>query len=139
MRHTFLIGLFLLPLSLPFVLKHPSAVAKTAEIGGDSCAPLKDSMARIRGVLLDRDDREPLMDVRIFFTNLEKRLIIGVITDEKGRFDHRISPGHYAIETTFTGKSTFRLDSCLIESFADYRLNIELGGQESLGSVEKLK
>jgi hypothetical protein len=119
---------------------HPAASpsARSGESRQNS-STLRDSMVLIRGVLTDREEKSRMDNVRVFFFRREKRLVVGVLANEKGEFSRKIAPGSYDIEAQFTGKAGLKLENYAFVAGGSYYLRIEMGATESKVVIERRK
>jgi hypothetical protein len=150
MPSPFTTGIFLSALSLPLL----AAAQTTADIGGShhpSAKPVvmkvetvprtpsaaRDSMVAVRGIMIDREENTRMSNVRIFFIRREKRLMVGVLANEKGEFSRKIAPGTYDIEAQFTGKSALKIENYPLISGANYYIRVEMGNANSKAAIER--
>jgi|GEM_PF-5284299 len=110
------------------------AVAPAAHTGS-----ARDSMVWVRGILTDREAQARMSNVRVFFIRLEKRLMVGVLANEKGEFSRKIAPGFYDIEAQFTGKAALKLENYHLVAGGSYYVRIEMGETESKIIIERKK
>lgn len=113
---------------------HP-ATARTSAAKGS----VRDSMVSIKGILMDQEEKQRLSNVRVFFTRREKKLMVGVLANEKGEFSRKIAPGLYDIEAQFTGKSALKLENYRLIAGASYYIRIEMSTGTSRAVIERKK
>lgn len=79
----------------------------------------------IRGVVLDRDSKMPLIGARVLLLNTDP--LLGAATDLNGNFRIESVPvGRYTIKVTFTGYEPFLLPEVLVGAGKEVQLTLEL-------------
>jgi hypothetical protein len=116
--------------------QRPATTQTTPTKSGNGAA-LRDSMVTVKGVLFDKEEQTSISNVRIFFTRREKKLMIGVIANEKGEFSRKIAPGYYDIETQFTGKAPLKLENYYLAPRSIYFIRVEMSAAASKATIEK--
>jgi hypothetical protein len=144
-RFLLLAGLFCKVLLLSCVLEaqntadsHPAAAPKTT-LKATDVGSVRDSMVHVKGTLTDKEENAPMSNVRVFFTRREKRLMVGVLANEKGEFSRKIAPGLYDIEAQFTGKSALKVENYRLVAGASYIIRIEMSTDTSRAIIERKK
>jgi iron complex outermembrane receptor protein len=84
----------------------------------------------IRGLVMDADDRMPLISAHVHIPELE----LGVVTDENGQFELACSPGSYELIVRFIGYGDFRQNIQVVDEWTELQILMEVSSI-GLGSV----
>ncbi|MBK8878160.1 MAG: TonB-dependent receptor [Haliscomenobacter sp.] len=90
-----------------------------------SMAQAQEPVQTIRGLVLDKDTRQPLIGATVQLINMEQP--VGAVTDAGGRFELIAVPvGRHKLECQYLGYETYVSDNVILNSAKELDLTIEL-------------
>ncbi|MBK8042069.1 MAG: carboxypeptidase-like regulatory domain-containing protein [Haliscomenobacter sp.] len=88
-------------------------------------AQAQEPVQTIRGLVLDKDTRQPLIGATVQLMNVEQP--VGAVTDADGRFELNAVPvGRHQLECQYLGYETYVSDNVILNSAKELDLTIEL-------------